>query len=178
MRTCLLMLVLATPALALAQSSDPLASCGPDNTFFKVTLDKTQHTALPVDPGKARVYFVQDSGTTKVGMDGAWVGANDKSSWFSVPIEPGEHHICTSYNSASIMRQPAGSYELTKFTAEAGKSYYFRIRIFWEYNGNTYVPLIQIGMTNSDQALLMISSYPLSVSTPTVQKKFRYSQRP
>jgi len=167
MRTCLLILALATPALALAQSSNPPANCGPDGVQFKVTQDSTQHTPLPVDPGKARVYFVQDqtkgSGnvTARIGIDGSWVGANNGNSWFSVPLEPGVHHICVNSEGGTSPHE----YEVTVFTAEEGRAYYFRIH----YIGHVDTEL-QFGSTSSDQALFMISSYPLSVSTPITPK--------
>jgi hypothetical protein len=31
---------------------------------------------------------------TEVGMDGAWVGANQGSSYFFFAAAPGEHHLC------------------------------------------------------------------------------------
>ena len=60
-------------------------------------LDKSQHALAAPEPGKARAYFIQDARafTTNFGVDGAWVGANNGNSYFSVSIEPGLHHLCT-----------------------------------------------------------------------------------
>ncbi len=140
-------------------------ACGPGKVRFDVELDKTRHAAVPVDPGKARVYFVQDLGTentfgaggtfvTRIGMDGAWIGANQNNSWFSVSVEPGEHHVCVNAQAHMF----GHVVELAHFTAEAGQVYYFRVRNFmWQTRR------LEFGPTDSDQALYMISSYPLSV---------------
>ncbi len=70
-------------ASGLAQNSS--SACGPENVSFNVTLDKS-HSSLPEpEPGKAMVVLIQDFGgqkfgigvhvTTRIGVDGSWVGA-------------------------------------------------------------------------------------------------------
>ena len=79
MRIACVMILLAASAFAQDQSA---AACGPKDTSFDVKLDKSQHTLEEPEPGKARVYFVQDIGvmsclgscaTIKIWMNGAWV---------------------------------------------------------------------------------------------------------
>ena len=85
-------------------------------------------------PEKRMVYFIHDDGsgvgggspTTEDAIDGSWVGANQGESWFAVAVTPGEHHVCAAIQS-SWFDQLA---ELAHFTAEAGKSYFFRTRLF------------------------------------------------
>src|SRR5882724_5492834 len=138
MKIALVITLLAASALAQDQSAVVPAACGPQDASFDVKLDKSQHSLTQPEPGKARIYFVQDIGqvscwgscvTSRVGLDGAWVGANHDNSYFSVSVEPGEHHMCAKPQ--SILRRLVG---LAHFTAEAGKVYYFRTRFSGSQN--------------------------------------------
>jgi hypothetical protein len=101
MKSVLVMMLLAVSAFAQEQPGTVAAACGPKEAFA-VKLDQSQHTLAQPEPGRARVYFVQDIGAvnclggcgTKIGLDGAWAGANKQNSYFSVSVEPGEHHVC------------------------------------------------------------------------------------
>ncbi|MHB1699981.1 MAG: DUF2846 domain-containing protein [Acidobacteriaceae bacterium] len=162
-------ILLAISAFAQPPTSIVKDACGPLNVKFEVYRDTTKHTAKQADPGKARIYFVQDIGslhplgiggsfTTRVGVDGEWVGANQNDSYFSVSVDPGEHHLCVN----AQMRIFGQVMEFAHFTAEAGKTYYFRTRNFmWQ------TQRLDFGATDSDQALYMIASYPLSISQPS-----------
>ena len=126
MKSALVVLLFAASAFAQTPSGPATSACGPKSDSFQMRLDKTQHTLAQPDAGKALVYFIQEKGsdafavTTKIGIDGAWVGANKNSSYFAVSVEPGEHHVCA--NVQSYRGHPVG---LVHFTAEAGKVYYF-----------------------------------------------------
>lgn len=144
-------------------------ACGPEKTQFEVKRSKGQHP-LPPEPGKARVYFIQDLGkttcvdcvTVRIGVDGEWIGANQRNSYFSVSMEPGEHHLCA-------IPQPSYLHELVglvHFTAEAGKTYYFRERMFGEQNEAVF----DFDPIDSDQAEYFIDTYPVSVSFPKNEK--------
>lgn len=135
-RFMLLVLVCAAPVIAQNRSADPrtAAGCGPAATEFSVKVDKNQHVVTQAEPGKALVYVIEQESwedsynigdiTTRVGLDGAWVGANYGQSYLSFPLAPGEHHICVDWQSSLESRQQlSGAAELT---AEAGKTYYFR----------------------------------------------------
>jgi hypothetical protein len=132
MRVAVVALLLAVPAFAQVRPAYD-AACGSGNVSFGVKLDESQHTLAQPDPGEARVYFFHDAGaeralgypTIKVAIDGAWVGANHANSYFSVSIEPGEHHVCVNLQS-SIYTQRV---ELAHFTAQAEKVYYYRTRL-------------------------------------------------
>jgi hypothetical protein len=144
------------------QTAVAAAACGPANTSFDVKLDKSQHRLAQPEPGKARVYFVQEIGevsclggcvTGKIGIDGAWAGANRRNSYFSVSVEPGEHHLCAN---------PESRVALAHFTAEAGKVYFFRLRYF-----SFERRLFDFDAIDSDQGKQLIASYPLSLPHPT-----------
>jgi hypothetical protein len=166
MRIALITLLLAASAFAQVPLAVSTAACGPENVSFKVKLDESQHTLAPPDHGKARVYFFHDAGTgvslgyptVKLAMDGAWVGANHGNSYFSVSVEPGEHHVCVTLQSSLVAQRV----ELAHFTAEKGKVYYYRTRLVMSRS----VELLELDPMDSDQSKYLIASFPLSVSSP------------
>ena len=148
---------------ASALGQDSSSACGSENVRFNVTIDKS-HSSLPMaEPGKATVVFVQDFGAQKfgigvrvigrIGVDGSWVGATKDNSYFSVFLEPGEHHICVNLDS-ELLGNPV---EFAHFTAEAGKVYYFR----WRYMSGGNLLLAPV---DSDEAKHQIATFALSVS--------------
>ncbi|MFZ0771001.1 MAG: DUF2846 domain-containing protein [Candidatus Sulfotelmatobacter sp.] len=166
MKIALLTLLFAVTAFAQVPPAASTAACGRENVSFKVKLDESQHTLVQPDPGKARVYFFHDAGTgitlgyptVKLAMDGAWVGANHGNSYFSVSVEPGEHHVCVTLQSSVVAQRV----ELAHFTAEAEKVYYFRTQLVMSRS----VELLELDPIDSDQGRYLIASFPLSVSTP------------
>jgi hypothetical protein len=131
-----LLLVCAAPVIAQDQSADlrTAAGCGPAATGFSVKVDKNQHVITQPAPGKALVYVIAQESpddsynigdiTTRVGLNGTWVGANYGESYLSFSLAPGQHHVCVDWQSDLASRQQlSGAAELT---AEAGKTYYFR----------------------------------------------------
>lgn len=172
MKNVFVLLLLLTSAFA---QEHPVASCGPKEVDFDVKLDESQHlTAMP-EAGKARVYFAQDMGPiscigncmrTRIGVDGAWVGAVQRNSYFSIVVEPGEHHLCVSPETKmtpSASPKYAGVLlAFAHFTAEAGKVYYFRTRRF----NTRFQEILEFGPIDSDQGRFLIEYYPLSISHP------------
>jgi hypothetical protein len=63
----------------------------------------------------------------RVGIDGSWVGATKGNSYFSVELDPGEHHLCAVWK--SLLATKGKNVGVTSFNAEAGKVYYFQVRI-------------------------------------------------
>jgi len=167
MRMLVLVMLLLT-AFALAQSPPamPTAACGSADVSFKVNLDDSPHPLAQPDPGKARVYFIHDAGTSstlgyptvKVALDGAWLGANHGNSYFSVSVDPGEHHLCVALQSTLVSPRV----ELAHFTAAAGTVYYYRTRLVLSRS----VELLQLEPIDSDQGKYLIASFRLSVSNP------------
>jgi hypothetical protein len=166
MKFALVVFLFAASAFAQNPITVAKAACGPEKVSFDVDKDDTQHTLTLPEPGKARLYFLMDSGasyslaypTVKLGMDGAWLGANHDDSYFSVSIEPGEHHLCAASQSSVT----ADLFELAHFTAEAGKVYYYRTRFILAQN----LQYLELTPIDSDQGKYLIAATPLSISTP------------
>jgi hypothetical protein len=167
----ILVFMLKTAAFAQdpAAISAAQAACGPKGVKFDVKDDDSQHTVGQPEAGKALVYVIQDYGapncvggciTTKIGLDGAWIGANHRNSYFSFTVDPGEHHLCANWQShLARLSQVVG---LAHVNAEAGKIYYFRTRVF-AVAGPTFFDIEPI---DSDQGKLLVASFPLSISHP------------
>ena len=73
------------------------AGCGPQDAKFEVKSDESQHPTPTPEDGKALIYVVADGHLTTIfGFDEKWVGAVNSGSYFFVPIDPGEHHVCAT----------------------------------------------------------------------------------
>jgi hypothetical protein len=170
MRTVLAVIILTASALAQGPSVRAKSACGIKDVTFDVKLAKTQHAPSQPEPGKALVYFIQDDGpwgehqhyVLRLALDGAWVGAYKWNSYFSVSVEPGMHHVCANVQS----NYPIGKIiALAHFTAEPGKTYYFRTRFLSGMNGMQIPPYVDLEPLDSDEAKYLISYYPLSISS-------------
>jgi hypothetical protein len=155
--------VYSIPLRAQNEAPKTLAACGDLNVDLSVDLDKRAQDTVVPQPDKAVVYFIQETGldinlfypTTRVGVDGKWVGGNKKNSYFSFVVAPGEHHVCVAIQS-SIVKENG---ELTHFRAEAGKVYYFRTRISWGKDAPQY---LSVEPVDSDEAKYLIGSFSLA----------------
>lgn len=165
MRTAFVLLLFAVSACAQDVSvAAAEAACGPSNAEFHISEDRSQRPVPNPDEGKALVYVVLDqrwgsvNPTSRVGLDGTWVGANYGNSHLFFSVGPGEHHLCTDWTSKRV--------SLAKFTAELGKVYYFRARITGYTSGTGSVTTIDLDLVNSDEGKLLVASTPLSTSEP------------
>jgi hypothetical protein len=137
MKAFLAVLLFASSLFAQDQAAAARAAagCGPNEVKFTVKTDKAQHPTAQPGAGKAMVYVFggeaidlgglvigKDGVTTRWGVDGVWVGAGYRNSYFFFPVDPGEHHLCVGRQAFS---KPSAA---LSFTAEAGKTYYFRTR--------------------------------------------------
>src|ERR1700753_3007684 len=162
MRILPVFLLFAATAVAEDLSSRPITPCGGGSANFKVKLDDSQHAPAQPAPGKALVYFIHDAGTsvvlayptTKLAVDGAWAGANHSNSYFSISVDPGEHHVCATLQSSLVGNRA----EFAHFQAEAGKVYYYRTRLVMSRE----VELLDLDLIDSDEGRYLIQSYPLS----------------
>jgi hypothetical protein len=143
--------------------------CGNPEVKFNVKADKSQHPEAQPPSGKALVYFVENDDmfesfpkpTTRLGVDGVWVGANHGNSYLSFAVDPGEHHLCASWQSfvAIGSRETSGA---AHFTAEAGQVYFFRVKnVFIRDRGH-----LEFSPIDSDEGQLLASRYALSTSHP------------
>jgi hypothetical protein len=173
MKTLFAVLVLCATALAQGVASAPPVApgCGSANVKFDVKAEKSQHPMAQPESGKAIVYFVEDDNsfeslpkpTTRVGVDGVWVGANHGDSYFHFTVDPGVHHLCASWQSFVILGARETS-AAAHFTAEAGQAYYFRVKNVWlRDHGNGHVELLPL---DSDEGQLLASKFALSTSHP------------
>jgi hypothetical protein len=129
LRLFALLLCLSFTAIAMAKEIELPDSCGDDKTKFEVTTHKST-TALPApDAGKALIVFVQPDRTfacmnclaPRFAMDGQWVGATHSTSYFTLQVEPGQHHFCSTgpfHNQIAIRT----------FEVKAGMTYFLQAR--------------------------------------------------
>jgi hypothetical protein len=165
-------LLILSAACSFAQNQSHLSArtaCGPEPIHFDVKRDASAHTLPEPEAGKALVYVIQDMGpgvcpwgciTTRVGLDGAWVGANSRNSYLSFSVGAGEHHLCVErQSSVEVLAHMIG---LAHFTAEAGKTYYFRTRTI----SSREALFLDLDPIDSDEGRYLVDSYPLSISHP------------
>ncbi len=98
---------------------------------------------------------------TRIGVDGKWLGANCGNSYLSAVVPAGEHHLCADWQSKVVLSslpRPA----LNGFTAEAGKTYYFRARAVYIKG----LISLDLDPVNPDEGQSLIASVPASISTP------------
>ena len=161
------------PAYGQAQTTDlrAAAGCGPDKTQFSVKTESNQHAVKQPEPGQALVYVVvqgkPEGGevkvTTRVGLDGNWMGANHGASYLSFSVAPGEHHVCVDWQSSLKSRQKlSGAADLT---AEAGKTYYFRTEVVLSQATESHDERLSLKPVDASEGLLLISKSAESSST-------------
>jgi len=172
MKTLLAVVLFATVALSQDRSEAAAAAsgCGPSGTKFDVQIDKKQHPILPPETDKAVIYIFQDAKpnsnarnlgntTTRVGLDGAWVGANHGKSYFFVLVNPGDHRLCVAQQTMlKTSSKPASAVSLT---AEAGKVYYFRAAVQEKSDAG---PGVELEAIDSAEGPSLIANSPLSIS--------------
>ena len=171
-RMCIGMVLLAaaTPLFAQINANTGHAAppaCGPDSKQFVVKTDFEDHP-LEKAEGKAVVYFLQDDGqiprpTVRWGVDGTWAGATHSQSYFHIVVNPGEHHLCTSWQ-WTVPFGPGRQLALFHFTAEPGKTYYFRARTY--HSSGLPEPQTELAAADSDEGRFLTGRYAYSSSRP------------
>jgi hypothetical protein len=171
MKATLAVLFLAATAFAQKTGSAVAPGCGATDVKFEVKTDKSQHPVLQPEGGKAVVYFVEDDTqfqsapkpTTRIGLDGTWIGANHGNSYFYFSVDPGEHHLCANWQ--SFVGLGAGHQSsAAHFTAEAGQAYYFTVRNTWLRE--VMIAKIDLVPLDSDEGQLLASRFAFSSSHP------------
>ena len=162
--------VAAQPA---STPSSPLAACGDEKISFNVDRGKVGALA-PLVPGKAALYIVEffdlrDKGkinrpTIRQGLDGAWIGATQGFTYVTASIDPGEHHLCSRWQ--SHFGQLSDQISLNNFDAVAGKTYYFRVQINVQ-GGDPPGPFsIDLQSVSEDEGRFLVSEEAQSISKP------------
>jgi len=172
MKKFLMLLVLVAmplPTLAQDEAAHRAAGCGPNEIQFVAKTDKKKHSKGEVASGKALVYIFDNRGgigigwqPARVGVDGTWVGANFKASYFFFSVVPGEHNLCSSMKEP-FSKTTNGSLLASTFTAEAGQVYYFAI----QYNPDSGWKLWEIAPAEGQ---LEIGKLAFSTSTQKLEK--------
>lgn len=134
------LLIIVPFAMAQTEAAKPPSAggCGPAGVHFTVKTERHKHPVVRPENGKALVYFLQDDAqfqsrprpTTRIGIDGTWIGATNANSYFYVPVDPGEHHVCASWQSF-VGFTTGHTASAVSFRAEAGQTYYFVVRNSW-----------------------------------------------
>ena len=175
MTRTLAFLALASAVLGYGQDANSSGAgapgCGPAKQKFEVTASKQTPTPAVSDPAKATIYVIQDDGDfdstpkpiTRIGVDGQWIGATRTDSYVRASVDLGEHHLCSSWQNFVGFGMGMKTAAL-HFSAEAGKTYYFRVRDKWRLeHGHGRVELEAI---DSDQGQLMASKFAYSTARP------------
>lgn len=167
----ILFLVASTLGEDKAALSKALAACGPDDVQFDV---KTHTNGPPLaNPaaGKALVYLLEEqlgpclwcTPTTRIALDGVWVGANHGNSFFSFAVEPGDHHLCTDWQNDG--EDNGRVVALASFVAEAGKAYYFKARM---WRDRDFFWSLDLQPLDPDEGMLLVAGGGFKFSTSQV----------
>ncbi len=148
-------------------------SCGDDKAKFDVKTEAGQ--PLPAGPaeGKAVIIFIENQNqnqnqmitafhyaTVRFGVDGTWVGANKRDSYFALTVAPGVHHLCASWQ--SDLETLKKSVKATSLTAEAGQVYYFAGEIV----ASRDTLIFNFSELNENEGKYQVKSLKLSTSKP------------
>ncbi|MGB6961310.1 MAG: DUF2846 domain-containing protein [Candidatus Acidiferrum sp.] len=132
---CAFLLTFFIAAWPVRAQDQAAAGCGPSQVLFDVKTDDTKHPEGQSENGKALVYFFVDyitAPTMRVGVDGSWVGANEGKSYFYFTVEPGEHNVCTEWQSSTFKKSSERIGEALHLTVETGKTYYLRLNFSYQ----------------------------------------------
>jgi hypothetical protein len=171
MKTLFAIVLFVAPLFAQDQAAAARAAagCGPNEVKFSVKTDKEQHPMAQPEPAKAIVYVFggesfdlhgavigKDAFTTRWGVDGTWVGAGYRNSYFFFTVAPGDHRLCAGRQAFS---KPSAA---LSFTVEAGKTYYFRTRT--RHSDHDYSPgETELEPVDPAEAQLLIADSPSTV---------------
>jgi hypothetical protein len=181
MKTASIVLLFATflfATFAFAQDQSSIAAaaeaaCGPKDVQFDTHTAPSQLRTQP-EAGKSLVYVVEvfekvvgeiGRPTLRVGVDGKWAGADKGNSYISFSVDPGDHHLCTNWQSR--WKRFSNEAAFTSFTADPGKTYYFRARIT-EHGGSGGASNFTLDLEplNGDQGKYLVASSAMSASQP------------
>jgi hypothetical protein len=168
MKTMAIGIFLAVFASPLFTQEPPPAAparggCGPSEAYFDVQTDRKQHPVATPDAGKAIVYVFEDienGPTMRVGVDGAWVGANKRKSYFFFSVDPGEHQVCTNWQSGTFKETSKRIGSAMTLKTEAGKVYYLRTQIYERSERDQNVKLEPVE-TAEGQFLISASAFSI-----------------
>jgi hypothetical protein len=121
---CLGLLCVALPTSGQAQEEE--LGCGPKKEKFSVERHKGEHPTPEPSLGKAIIYVAKGSGKPgregayRLGVNGKWVGANTKNTYYYFESDPGLLKLCA---------EGAWKKGMQFLTVEPGKSYYLYLNV-------------------------------------------------
>ena len=161
-----LFLTSASIAQSVPTGSRPSA-CGPNDVRFSVRTEPRPSSIPQIPQGASRLVVFSESynvgprcdgSVTRLGLDGAWVGANCLGSYLSLDITPGEHHLCATVGSKEGVKYTA----LDSFSAEPGKTYYFRATVLLGvFDPETFIHMEPL---DGDEGAYLMGSWKVSKS--------------
>lgn len=171
---CCFFACLVVSPFAAAQSAPTVkhaeSACGSFDVKFDVKTDAKQHPLAPAEAGKAQIYVIEDwdwrdrgrinRPTVRVGMDGKWLGAGQGDSYVFFPADPGQHHLCVSWQQG--MGSSNNLIAVYGLDAKADQTYYLRANIA---RGESVIHALTLEPLNIDEAQLLLARYPHANST-------------
>jgi hypothetical protein len=163
--------VMLAAFLPTTLSAQGAPGCGADDVKFDVSTERTRQPIGKPGTGKVLIVFLQDDDqfgsrprpTTRFGIDGTWIGATSANSYFSVAVEPGEHHLCAKWQNFVGFTFGAGmNTAAAHFTAEPGVVYFFLARD--RYNEHDTSPEVKLMPLDSDEGQLLTGKLSLVTS--------------
>ncbi|HEX4001245.1 MAG TPA: hypothetical protein VHX36_01260 [Candidatus Acidoferrales bacterium] len=165
----LLALLLAAPAYGQAADLRAAAGCGSPKTQFNVKVEKKGRAMPRPAPGKAIVFVISEYKTqpgymtlghvtTRVGLDGNWMGASHQNSYLFFTVNPGDHQLCSDVQSIFAPKSLAAAADLT---AAPDQSYFYRV-VVNERRGEK--PRMYLDAVDNAEGALLMSNAGLSMS--------------
>ena len=128
-RMCLWPVCVGLLCAALAapgRAQDDSMGCGPKKEKFRVTRHKDDRPMAEPSEGKALIYVLKGfgkigrEGAYRLGVNGKWVGANTKNTYYFSQSDPGLLRMCA---------EGAWKKGLQFLTVEPGKTYYLYLNV-------------------------------------------------
>jgi hypothetical protein len=118
-------------AVAEAQSTSVAGACGQPTTKFDVK--SSPYVSPGLEPDKAVVFIIERDLTTRtfvtpstrLGMDGEWLGATSGNSYSFFVVTPGVHHLCADTKFGGV---GGVGRAFLHFNAKPGATYFFEVR--------------------------------------------------
>ena len=101
--------------------------------------------------------------TMRVGLDGSWIGANKGKSYFSFSVDPGDHQVCTNWQSGTFKETSKRIGAAMTLKAEAGKTYYLRTQV---YERSEQDHNVKLELVEPAEGQFLISASALSTFRP------------
>jgi hypothetical protein len=161
---------LPTQAQDTNKSPAGIPGCGAPSAKFKVKTS-LDHSPVQPQPGKALVFFIQNDTnfnsfpkpTTRVGIDGKWVGATNRNSFLYFFVDPGVHHLCTSWQRQVITTRGVKD-AAAHFTAKEGGVYYFQIKDTYLMADGGQIVDATLTPLDRDEGQLLANRFALATS--------------